>query len=88
TPPGGAAPALAGLIREALDALIPDDVARWVDVAKQARLDWKHERVPMAQRRPRLLQVLVELYRSRDTHVRFDFSSTDSGPVRTEEGPS
>jgi uroporphyrin-III C-methyltransferase/precorrin-2 dehydrogenase/sirohydrochlorin ferrochelatase len=86
---GGSAPALAGLLREALDALIPDDVARWVDVAKQARLDWKRERLPMAQRRPRLLQVLVELYRSRDVHARFDFSSSDTGPVvRTEEGLS
>jgi siroheme synthase-like protein len=86
---GGSAPALAGLLREALDALIPDDVARWVDVAKQARLDWKRERLPMAQRRPRLLQVLVELYRSRDVHARFDFSSSETGPVvRTEEGLS
>ncbi len=59
---GGAAPALAGLLREALDALLPDDVARWVDVARQARLEWKRERVPMADRRPRLLRTLVELY--------------------------
>lgn len=78
---GGAAPALAGLLREALDALIPDDVARWVDVAKQARLDWKRERVPMADRRPRLLRTLVELYRSRDVHARFDHTSIDTGPV-------
>lgn len=72
---GGAAPALAGLLREALDALIPDDVARWVDVAKQARADWKRERVPMSARRPRLLRALVELYKSRD------HSSSDSGPT-------
>jgi siroheme synthase-like protein len=76
---GGAAPALAGLLREAIDALIPDDVARWVDVAKQARLEWKRDRLPMALRRPRLLQVLVELYRAREVHVRFDHSS-DTGP--------
>lgn len=62
---GGAAPALAGLLREAIDALIPDDVSRWIDVAKQARIDWKRERVPMSDRRPRLLRALVELYRGR-----------------------
>lgn len=78
---GGVAPALAGLLREAIDALLPDDVARWVDVAKQARLDWKRDRVPMAQRRPRLLQALVDMYRSRDVHARFDHSSIDTGPV-------
>lgn len=59
---GGAAPALAGLLREALDALLPEDLARWVEVAKHARLDWKRERVPMSDRRPRLLRSLVELY--------------------------
>ncbi len=69
---GGAAPALAGLLREALDALIPDDIVKWVDIAKQARLDWKRERVPMAQRRPRLLQALVDLYRAREVHARVD----------------
>ena len=62
---GGAAPALAGLLREALDALLPEDVARWVDIAKQARVDWKRERVPMPERRPRLLQALVERYGGR-----------------------
>lgn len=83
---GGAAPALAGLLREAIDALIPDDVARWVDVARQARIDWKRERVPMAQRRPRLLQALVDLYRSRDVHARFDHSSIDTGPIERVPG--
>jgi uroporphyrin-III C-methyltransferase / precorrin-2 dehydrogenase / sirohydrochlorin ferrochelatase len=64
---GGAAPALAGLLREALDALLPADLARWVDIAKQARLDWKRERVPMADRRPRLLRALVAIYENRGT---------------------
>jgi siroheme synthase (precorrin-2 oxidase/ferrochelatase) len=60
---GGAAPALAGLLREALDALIPDDVARWIDIAKQVRLDWKRDRVPMSERRPLLLRALIAKYR-------------------------
>jgi len=75
---GGAAPALAGLLREAIDALIPADIARWVDVAKQARVEWKRERVPMGDRRPRLLRALVELYRSRDVDARFDHAPIDS----------
>jgi len=61
----GAAPALAGLLREALDALLPHDLQRWVDVAKAARLDWKRDRIPMAERRPLLLRKLVELYEQR-----------------------
>ena len=61
----GAAPALAGLLREALDALLPADLQRWVEVAKAARLEWKREQIPMAERRPLLLRKLVELYERR-----------------------
>lgn len=60
---GGLAPALAGLVREALDALLPHDLERWVDVAKQARTDWKAARVPIHARRPLLLRALDRLYR-------------------------
>ncbi len=60
---GGAAPALAGLLREALDALLPHDLDRWVDVAKRARADWKRSGVPMTVRRSLLLRTLVQLYR-------------------------
>lgn len=59
---GGVAPALAGLLREALDALLPADVERWLDVATAARAEWKHDRVPMAERRPLLLRALDRLY--------------------------
>ncbi len=60
---GGTAPALAGLLREALDALLPHDLDRWVDVAKRARADWKRSGVPMSVRRSLLLRTLVQLYR-------------------------
>ncbi len=60
---GGAAPALAGLLREALDALLPHDLDRWVDVAKRARADWKRSGVPMGVRRSLLLRTLIQLYR-------------------------
>lgn len=59
---GGLAPALAGLLREALDAILPDDLERWIEVAKTARADWKRARVPMAERRPLLLRALDRIY--------------------------
>lgn len=58
----GAAPALAGLLREALEDLLPDDLDRWMASAKEARRQWLAERVPMAERRPLLLQALNRLY--------------------------
>jgi uroporphyrin-III C-methyltransferase/precorrin-2 dehydrogenase/sirohydrochlorin ferrochelatase len=59
---GGAAPALAGLLRESLAALLPEDLSRWGQVADQARQRWKAEGRPMAARRPLLLAALNELY--------------------------
>jgi len=59
---GGLAPALAGLLREALEAVLPDDLERWIDVATNARAEWKRGRVPIAQRRPLLLRALDRLY--------------------------
>jgi uroporphyrin-III C-methyltransferase / precorrin-2 dehydrogenase / sirohydrochlorin ferrochelatase len=61
---GGLAPALAGLVREALAALLPDDIERWVEVARAARADWRRDRTPMAERRPLLLRALDRVYRS------------------------
>ncbi len=62
---GGLAPALAGLLREALDALLPADLERWVDTARAARAEWRRAGVPMAERRPRLLRALEALYADR-----------------------
>jgi uroporphyrin-III C-methyltransferase / precorrin-2 dehydrogenase / sirohydrochlorin ferrochelatase len=59
---GGIAPALAGLVREALDALLPADLERWGEVAARVRAEWKRDRVPMPQRRPLLLRALDRLY--------------------------
>jgi uroporphyrin-III C-methyltransferase/precorrin-2 dehydrogenase/sirohydrochlorin ferrochelatase len=59
---GGTAPALAGLLKEALDALLPDDLERWIEVATTARAEWKRGRVPIAERRPLLLRALDRLY--------------------------
>lgn len=59
---GGRAPALAGLLREAIDALLPADLERWLAAADEARQEWKRAGVPMEERRPKLLQVLNGLY--------------------------
>ena len=58
----GRAPALAGLLREALDAWLPADLDRWMAAADAARRTWKADQVPIEQRRPMLLEMLVKLY--------------------------
>jgi len=61
----GQAPALAGLLREALDALLPADFERWVAEARAIRPRWIARRVPMGDRRPELLRALNGLYARR-----------------------
>src|SRR5207247_1161230 len=58
------APALTALLREAFDALLPRDLARWVLRARAERVVWRREGVPMEARKPRLLAALNDLYRS------------------------
>jgi uroporphyrin-III C-methyltransferase/precorrin-2 dehydrogenase/sirohydrochlorin ferrochelatase len=59
---GGRAPALAGLLREAIDAWLPGDLDTWLEAADEARRGWKRDGVPMEQRRPMLLETLNRLY--------------------------
>jgi uroporphyrin-III C-methyltransferase / precorrin-2 dehydrogenase / sirohydrochlorin ferrochelatase len=61
----GEAPALAGLVREALEALLPDDLDQWMDRARASRREWLEQKVPMAERRPLLLDALNALYADR-----------------------
>jgi uroporphyrin-III C-methyltransferase/precorrin-2 dehydrogenase/sirohydrochlorin ferrochelatase len=68
----GEAPALAGLMREALEMLLPEDLDRWMASAQGARRAWLAARVPMAERRPILLQALNELYEQRRAASRAD----------------
>jgi uroporphyrin-III C-methyltransferase / precorrin-2 dehydrogenase / sirohydrochlorin ferrochelatase len=60
----GAAPALAGLLRQALEALLPADADadHWIDLARRARESWKGKSIPHASRRPLLVEALVALY--------------------------
>jgi uroporphyrin-III C-methyltransferase/precorrin-2 dehydrogenase/sirohydrochlorin ferrochelatase len=61
----GEAPALAGLVREALETLLPEELDRWMDCARAARREWLERQVPMADRRPLLLEALNALYAER-----------------------
>jgi siroheme synthase-like protein len=61
----GEAPALAGLMREALEAVLPEDLDAWMETARDARRRWLAEGVPMEQRRPLLLEALDQLYEKR-----------------------
>ncbi len=61
----GAAPALAGLLREALDAMLPDDLEAWTARALEMRQSWRARGVPMEARRPELLDALNALYAAR-----------------------
>jgi hypothetical protein len=49
-------------LREALDAVLPDDLERWSEVAARERIAWKRFGMAMSERRPALLRALVELY--------------------------
>ena len=61
----GEAPALAGLLREGLEAVVPDEIEDWVREARALRRRQRAEAVPFAARRPLLLKALNDLYADR-----------------------
>lgn len=71
----GRAPALAGLLREALEHVLPKDIDQWLEQADAARAEWRRERIPMNARRPLLLQALNDLYRRLPPDVRDEAKS-------------
>jgi len=58
----GEAPALTGLLREALDAVLPEDLDKWMAVAREERAKWRGDGVAMTERRPLLLEALNRIY--------------------------
>lgn len=58
----GRAPALAGLIREALELVLPVELDGWMTFAERLRAQWKKDGTPMPARRPMLLQALLAKY--------------------------
>ena len=65
----GRAPALAGLLREALEAVLPDDLDGWMAEAERVRAGWREAAVPMAERRPLLLRALNQLYQAKSSTI-------------------
>ena len=65
----GRAPALAGLLREGLEALVPDDIEAWVVAAREIRQQQRTAGVPMADRRPLLLRSINRLYEAKGSAV-------------------
>ena len=80
---GGRAPALAGLLREALATVLPDDLCTWLHTADSLRDDWRRSRIPLAARRPLLLAALNRLYGGEGTtppeRTNADRADTDKG---------
>ncbi len=76
----GKAPAIAGLLREAFDALLPDELTDWMETARLQRIEWKRDAVPMEQRRPLLLDALNRLY---DARLHASAEDADTAPIVT-----
>lgn len=86
----GRAPAIAGLLREGLDAVLPEkDLERWLAESDRLRARWRQNGTPMQARRPELLEALIALY-GRDARPR---AGMDAGqatrplPARTPATP-
>jgi uroporphyrin-III C-methyltransferase / precorrin-2 dehydrogenase / sirohydrochlorin ferrochelatase len=60
---GGEAPALARVMREALELLIKPNVEDWTALAAKLRGEWKRNGVPMEQRRDALVETIAQLHR-------------------------
>jgi uroporphyrin-III C-methyltransferase/precorrin-2 dehydrogenase/sirohydrochlorin ferrochelatase len=62
---GARAPALAGLLREAVEALLPEEIGDWVALAEELKHRWRAAGVPIHERRPLLLAALLERHSRR-----------------------
>jgi len=80
----GDAPGLTGLLREALDGVLPEDLGTWMTVAREERAKWRRDGVPMEARRPLLLEALNRIYGLTTEHTetteqhKSDLSSVNS----------
>jgi uroporphyrin-III C-methyltransferase/precorrin-2 dehydrogenase/sirohydrochlorin ferrochelatase len=63
----GNAPALAGLLREGMEAVLPEsgDLEAWMAEARRLRPTWRRDGMPLGERRPHLLAALNRLYGER-----------------------
>ncbi|MGH9199663.1 MAG: precorrin-2 dehydrogenase/sirohydrochlorin ferrochelatase family protein, partial [Vicinamibacterales bacterium] len=58
----GEAPALAGLLREAIDDMLPSELGTWLQRARELSRRQRASGVPMERRRPQLLETLNRIY--------------------------
>ena len=59
----GEAPAIAGLLREGLESILPEkELKTWMTEAIRQRKSWRANGVPMEKRRPLLLKALIRRY--------------------------
>lgn len=79
----GDAPALTSLVREALDAVLPRELAEWVTVARNERLQWRRDGASMEERKPLLLRALNDLYADSDAADR-----RPAGVIPFDRGPA
>ncbi len=68
----GQAPALAGLLREGLESVIPEEIGLWLEAARRSSRRCRRDQVPMSRRRPILLCALNRLYADRRRGARAD----------------
>ena len=66
----GDAPALTALLREGAGRGAAADSSAWMDEARDERVEWRREGVPMEQRKPLLLRALNALYHADASHGR------------------
>ena len=62
----GRAPALAGLLREGLEYVIPEELEKWITEARILRERQRASGVPIPKRRPQLLEALNQLYAQKE----------------------
>jgi uroporphyrin-III C-methyltransferase/precorrin-2 dehydrogenase/sirohydrochlorin ferrochelatase len=58
----GRAPALAGLLREAIEEVLPADLEDWFARADELKQRWRSTGVPMEGRRPELAEAIARRY--------------------------
>jgi uroporphyrin-III C-methyltransferase/precorrin-2 dehydrogenase/sirohydrochlorin ferrochelatase len=74
---GGEAPALARVLREALEKLVGRNVEDWTALASTLRREWKRDGLPMERRRDALLSALARLHQEAQGR---DPQAPQSGP--------
>jgi uroporphyrin-III C-methyltransferase / precorrin-2 dehydrogenase / sirohydrochlorin ferrochelatase len=82
----GAAPALTGLLREGLDQVLPQDLRAWLEEARQQRVIWRRDHVPMKERRPLLLEALNQLYDRSPKGLRHKETVAEAEPSTVAQG--